>query len=295
MIVPMSRPAAAAPLVRSADPDDRPAIAAILASNDEPVDWPGLPGWPYLDHLIEHGRTVVAESDGVVAGFAAAVDVGATSHVSDLFVAPGLHGRGLGRALLTRLRDGAEDRPWTTFSSADPKALSLYVRAGMRPWWPNLYLVRVADARPIPDDLGAHRVAPLDAHAAELAMTGIDRSAEYRHWNRLPGATGVIVDGPSGRPIAAGVGTAMRRADGAWLKHLAIDSVVEDGVAAAAVLAALTALPEGHHLGLCIPGPHPAVPTLLAAGYRIFDRDTYCATDPTLLDPTRAVPDASFL
>jgi GNAT superfamily N-acetyltransferase len=291
----MTRPAAAAPLVRPADPDDRPAIAAILASNDEPVDWPGIPGWPYLDHLIEHGRTVVAEWGGVIAGFAAAIDVGGSSHVSDLFVEPARHGGGLGRALLTRLRDGADDRPWTTFSSADPRALSLYVQAGMRPWWPNLYLVRLADAGPVHGDLPGRRVAPLDAHAAELTLTGIDRSSEYRHWERLPGATGVIVDDPSGRPIAAGVGTAMRRADGAWLKHLAIDGAAGDGIAAAAVLAALAALPGGHHLGLSIPGPHPAVPTLLAAGYRIFDRDTYCATDPALIDPTRAVPDSSFL
>ena len=41
---------------------------------------------------------------------------------------------------------------------------------------------------------------------------------------------------------------------------------------------------------VCLPAPHPAVRTLLAAGWRIEDHDLFMATDPALLDPRRSVP-----
>ena len=48
-------------------------------------------------------------------------------------------------------------------------------------------------------------------------------------------------------------------------------------------------------LVITIPGPHPAVPWLLERGARITDRDQYCATDPSLLDPERILPSPGFL
>ena len=39
-----------------------------------------------------------------------------------------------------------------------------------------------------------------------------------------------------------------------------------------------------------LPGPHPAVRALLAAGWRVAEFDLYMATAPGLLDPSRAVP-----
>ena len=41
---------------------------------------------------------------------------------------------------------------------------------------------------------------------------------------------------------------------------------------------------------VCLPGPHPAVRPLLAAGWRVAEFDLYMATEPGLLDPSRAVP-----
>ena len=107
--------------VRPAVPADIPAIAAILAANDEPVDWPDVAGWPYVDHLLARARVAVAESDGAVAGFAGAIDVGDARFLTDLFVDPARQEHGIGRALLDAAMDGAAAR--MTNSSADPRAL----------------------------------------------------------------------------------------------------------------------------------------------------------------------------
>jgi len=37
-------------------------------------------------------------------------------------------------------------------------------------------------------------------------------------------------------------------------------------------------------------GPHPAVPALRAAGFKLDDRDTFMASRPSLIDPRRYVP-----
>jgi GNAT superfamily N-acetyltransferase len=281
--------------VRPARIADFSGIAAILAANDEPVDWPDLPdvGWPYLDHLTRHARTLVAEEDGVVAGFAGSATVGRDDvrMLTDLFVDPSRHGRGAGRALLARALDGAAER--LTFSSADERALALYVRAGMRPWWPLLYLEIEAER------LGAQAVGVevVPADVAETARwsrdwTGVDRSVDFEHYGSLPGAGGFLVRDGGG---VAAVGWARRergRHDGRWLNHA---SLAPDADPVRAALGALRAAAAGGRLGAAVPGPHPVAVPLLEAGARIFDRDTFCATDPGLVDLLRVLPNPSFL
>ena len=48
--------------------------------------------------------------------------------------------------------------------------------------------------------------------------------------------------------------------------------------------------PKGGQAAVCLPGPHPAVRALLAAGWRVAEFDLYMASEPGLLDPIRAVP-----
>lgn len=59
----------------------------------------------YLAYLLEHGTLLVAERDGSVRGFGATRLIGhgpaAVSMLCDLFVHPGTHGRGCGRATRT--------------------------------------------------------------------------------------------------------------------------------------------------------------------------------------------------
>ena len=59
------------------------------------------------------------------------LDTGRARMLADLFVEPGRLGQGLGRPLLTALFEDAPVR--ATFASSDPRALPLYVRAGMTP------------------------------------------------------------------------------------------------------------------------------------------------------------------
>ena len=46
---------------------------------------------------------------------------------------------------------------------------------------------------------------------------------------------------------------------------------------------------------VCLPGPHPAVRPLLAAGWRVAEFDLYMATEPGLLDPGRVVPSPALV
>ena len=53
--------------------------------------------------------------------------------------------------------------------------------------------------------------------------------------------------------------------------------------------------PAGEPFSGCVPGPHPVLPILLDAGYRIVDRDTFCSSEPGWLDPERILPNPALL
>jgi len=281
-------------IVRPATEADLPAITAILEANDEPVTWPDVPRAPYVEHLLARPRTriVVGELDGIVAGVAGSIEVGGGGRrfLSDLYVDPARQSRGVGSAILRAALDGADER--MTFSSSDPRALAAYVRNGMRPWWPLLYL-EVAAGR-----LGAHDpdVEVRAADVAEtarlsLAWTGIDRSGDFAFYARLPDASGfaVLVDGG-----VSAVGWARRElaAPGRWLDHA---SLAPDADPIRAAFGILRAASDGERLGAAVPGPHPAVAALFEAGVRFDDADTFCATDRDLLDPARIFPSPGLL
>ena len=268
--------------------DDVLAIGCVAAANDEPIVEPGAAGSPYLEHVCVRGRLLIADWGGAVVGFAGAIDVGPATHLTDLFVDPPLHGRGIGRALLDVVMAGAGER--TTFSSADPRALPIYVRAGMQPWWPALYLR--GDASQLPT--GGLDVAwsPLaESVALERAWSGVDRLADARYWTAEPGGKGLVVrDG--GAIVAVGYTADSRR--GLWrvLRRLRIVPG-EDPVGP--VLAALRSTAPDGPVALYLPGPHPALPILLARGFRVVDRDTFMASRPDLIDPERFLPDPALL
>ena len=90
---------------------------------------------------------MLALEDGVAVEFGAVIDAGHALHLAELVVMPQNAGRGIGRALIEALFGEAPRR--TTFASADPRALPLYVRAGMDPLWPNLYLEGSATQLPV--------------------------------------------------------------------------------------------------------------------------------------------------
>ena len=143
--------------VRPATVADVPAMVAILDASNEPIGWPDVPGWPYLEHLVDRASTAVAIGrDGTVVGFGGAIEAGQAGGrslrwLTDLFVHPERREAGAGGAILDHLLDGASDR--MTASTGDRRALSLYIRSGMRPWWPFLYLSGDAENMPRDDTI----------------------------------------------------------------------------------------------------------------------------------------------
>jgi ribosomal protein S18 acetylase RimI-like enzyme len=293
--------------VRPATPADFEAIERIAAANDEPTLAPLWPGYLYLEHLLAEATILVAERDGAIVGYAGAAVVGGrrtAAHVTDLFVHPTAHGQGAGGRLLRELVAAVDADAWTTSSSSDPRALTLYVRAGMRPLWPILYLDGPLAAIGLVgaiDGLAAASfpMAPEAASALELAWTGRGFGPHYRHWAGRPGGTAFRVEA-GGRAVAVGAVRGGRMRPGRVLDHLAIAPDADPGAVLPAALATDAvrgpyAAPDPDvRLRLAVAGPNPALPTLLSLGYRITDHDTFCATDPDLVDPARVVPDPSF-
>ena len=276
---------------RRATPGDFPAIAKVAVATGQDEEWAGSDP-AYLAYLLEQGTLLVAERDGAVTGFGATRLIGdgpdAVSMLCDLFVHPGAHGRGCGRAILRALwpeEPGPGGPRRMTFSSQHAHALPLYTRFGLDAWWPLLYLAGEVPAVPAP---GGWRVSPAsvaEVAAAEQGWTGVDRSADHRAWAARP----------HGQPVRAfrygelaAAGTAAGHGAEYGLVHLAIAPGVPAGDAVLAVLATLSA-PEGR-ARVCLPAPHPAVRLLFAAGWRHQDSDLFMASDPGLLDPRRAVP-----
>lgn len=288
-------------IVRAATTADIPAIADVLEASGESALWPGLPGWPYVEHLVARARVPVAFSDdGGAIGMAGAIDVGRPEvrFLTDLFVRPDRQDMGAGRALLAAAFDGASQR--LTFSSADPRALGMYIRAGLRPWWPVLYMsvdrsVLVPTAGGVAPD-----VVSVTAEAGDVATTadwsrtwtGMDRAVDFAYYAGLPDGAGHVMRQAS---VVAAVAWSNRTRNDAWraVDHVSIAPGADALVVTIAALRA--ALGEAPGLVITFPGPHPAVPWLLDRGARITDRDQYCATDPSLLDPERILPSPGFL
>ena len=275
--------------VREAEEADLPAIAAVARATGQDEEWAGADP-AYVRHLLAHGRVVVAARGGSVIGFGAIRQLGsgaaAVSMLCDLFVDPRAQGSGAGRAMLSRLWPGTGRR--ITFSSRHAHALPLYARFGLDAWWPLLYLRGGVAALPPPAGWQAVPAAPAEVAALELAWTGVDRSDDHRAWTQRPGGAGVLAR-RRGRVTAAG---AVGGAGGEYgMIHLVLAPWAGAADASAAVLAVLAGLEPGGGLArVCLPGPHPAVRALLAAGWRVEEFDLFMASEPGLLDPHRAVP-----
>ncbi|MFI5954463.1 GNAT family N-acetyltransferase [Cryptosporangium sp. NPDC051539] len=245
-------------------PEDLPGIRAISLATDQPETESGAEA-AYVELVRETGRAVVAVDGAEVLGWAGEVPTPSGTLLSDLFVDPAVHARGVGTALLKGLWPHAAGGRYT-FSSKHPAALPLYARAGLVPSWPLLYLSGPIGRLP----LGVLRVEKVDARTAAAAaarLTGWSRprTALFDYWARDASAL-IVRDGT--RLVAAGAGSPT------VLTHL---TCPDRGFAAGALFAAVAAL-GGDWLACCLPGPHPAVRTLLAAGFRIDDFDLHVRT-----------------
>lgn len=269
-----------------------PALRALLAAHGEAtpeaseVDIPG----PYLRHLVDHHRVLVATETGQVVGFGAVVHTGRCLMLSDLFVRPDRLGQGIGRPLLAALFGDAERR--ATFSSADPRALPSYVRAGMTPLWVNLYVE--GPARRLPDPPSS--VTVRSATAAELATLegrwrGEPRESDHTFWAGQAAADAFLVEA-SDRPAAFGYARARASSTARVLERLV---VAPDADPLAPAIAGLVRTARGGQVRVCVPGPSPLLRVLLDAGFRVVDQDQYLASHPDIVDTERLLPSPGLL
>lgn len=278
--------------IRPATIDDVVPMERVLIAHDEqPFGSPPLEVGAYdryLRHLLVRGTVVVAEVEAGVIGFGASVDTGRAIHLADLFLLPTELGRGIGRRLLDAVLP--IDRPRTTFASDDPRAMRLYVGAGMTPLWPNFYLL--GDVHRLPGGPETIEDAdPAEVAAVETGWTGIDRTIDYRLWAEVPGGRPFLVR-RDGRVVAAGHVRPRVRGEGRWIQRLVVAPDADPVPTFVAGLRA-GALPDGS-MGACVPGPSTVLPLLLASGFRIADRDTFLCSQPGLVDPERTLVDTGI-
>ncbi|WP_181019881.1 GNAT family N-acetyltransferase [Nonomuraea typhae] len=261
-------------MVRVATADDLPAVRRVARRFGLLEGWPGTPD--FLDAERAFGRLLFAPDDaGGALGFGGTLRRGGLTHLGDLFVLPERQSSGLGRTLLTELL--RESGPKVTFASSDPRAIALYVRHGLRPLTPLLYLTGPATRLPAATVL---RTRPEDAAPLDATSSGGDRGATLAWYAAVPGVTLYATD--------RGYAAARERAD-----HVLIGPAggATPHDCADAVLGALAAArPAGARIAL--PGTHPLVPVLIGAGWRIMDMDTLMADDEAgaLIQPDRYVP-----
>jgi GNAT superfamily N-acetyltransferase len=281
---------------RAATIGDAEALDGIALAAEDHGDLPGYaPGVnvPYLRYLIERGRVVIADADGIPVGFGASVWTGRSTHLADLFVLPAWQSHGIGRRLLGEVLGDAWPR--TTFGSSDPRAIPLYLRAGMLAHWANLYLT--GDPTRLPPIAAHLRVVPADlARVAALdgSWTGADRRPDVAYWSTLPEVRPFIVERvEDGAAIGVGIGRGRFTGPGRWLARAV---AAPDADARRVLLAALShGLSGGSVGGGCVPGASPLAPVLLDSGFRIADHDTFLASDPSLVDPSREIVDTGVL
>ncbi len=277
--------------VRPATEADQAEVRAISAAYDNLRPWPERPD--FLDHEFREGRMAVAEWNGEVVAFGGTFDRGDVVYLADLFVRPDFVGHGAGSGILEALFDRGEVR--LTAASGDPRALPLYARFGMRPLMPALYLH---------GDAGA--TASLDAPTEALApaapeviaridaeVSGRPRPQDHAFLDSCPGVKGFALYG-TGDPVAYG-----------WIRTVSIDAGTGperhafvgpiggrtehamDQVTRALAIRAAAGAP---HVHLLLLGPHPSLAPLLAAGFRLVDRDTWMCSRLDLVDGRRYAP-----
>ena len=131
-------------------------------------------------HIARTGSSVVAaRGDGRILGFASAWRRDRAWFLASLFVDPGAHGRGVGRALLESVWGEADVRRTIT-DAIQPVSTGLYGRRGLVPATPVLGFA----GRPRWTGAAPARPEPADVAAIDAAGYAFDRAVDHAYWQQ---------------------------------------------------------------------------------------------------------------
>ena len=286
--------------LRRAGEDDLPGVWEILHTIEYGRSTPMSPaGDPpsNLRHELTTGTMWVAETGGALVGYAALIVRGGVGFIAELFVRRESQSARIGGALLAKLLEAASPT-FCTMSSGDPRALSLYIRAGLQPRWPHFQLIGSPEHLPRPGP----EVEVWDVEEKDETIIGWDaeisgraRAQEHAYWR----STHAVPLWVCGKERTVGYGYVHRTpatagaAAGVLLGPIGARSAADAAASLDAILR--WSRPFGHVVHVGIPGPHPSLPVLLRAGFRLKFIETYCCSNATdLFDPRTYIPSTTI-
>ena len=171
---------------------------ASIGSVYEPHDFepPAPPASVFASnhgHLLstDPQRCFVAESDGEIIGYVAAWLRGDDWFLGSLFIAPPVHGRGVGSRLLDAVWGADGVRRRTLTDAIQPVSNALYARRGLVPTTPLLTFVGAPrSGAPTLRAAGDASLADID-----LRAYGFDRSVDHQYWGGIAARTLWLRDG----------------------------------------------------------------------------------------------------
>ena len=275
-------------IFRPAYEAELPLVFEVFYQN-ELLDNPDLPLPrdipPYLSHVLQTGTLYVAEEDGKILAFAGAITRGNISFLTDLFVLPSSQSGKLGKTLLQTVLP-EDNLIHCTLSSSDPRALALYIRAGMRPQWPHfaLRLEKPTHAWSLDPDM---EIIEADSSDRELLrwdarVCGRPRPEDLQFWVREERAVPLWFR-RQGQTVGYGyVRFGAETHPNSQSCKLGPIGVGAPEDATACVLAAVHwAMQRAVEVHIDVPGPHPCLTALLELGFHIISFDTFVSSAVT--------------
>jgi hypothetical protein len=285
-----------------ADLSEAAAIWYEAEVEDEPGrTHPPSPGPELFRHDLETGDMFVAEADGRVAGFSSSLPRGGVRFLSNLFVRRDAREAGLGGKLAAAAMPVEDGVVRCTLSSKDPRAQALYARSGMRPRWPHFILHAQLRAVPLHPTHGVVAVEAMREDRSELerwdrATAGRPRPMDLDRWMAWGGAVPLWLERNGAR---IGYSYVQTRSPG-WLEHpegatIGPIGVEQVGDSVDCVLAAAAwAQQRAGSIAIGVPGRHPSLAPLLAAGFRIVYVELFMSSsEDDFADPRRYIPSGS--
>jgi ribosomal protein S18 acetylase RimI-like enzyme len=284
--------------IRPATAADLPALYDIWYARevgDDPHPPPRGP-WPWLEHELTTGALLLAERNGTAIGFAATITRSGITFLSDCFVRADAQSSGVGRHLLQRLFP-RDDRTYCTVSSTDPRAQALYIRAGMRPRWPNFILdVETTKLGSMPTG----KVEVVEARAGDPELIEWDAAVGGR---RRPEDLAYLVAQRQAIPLwftrgrrRIGYGYAQLFSPALlWrpdtLRIGPIGARNEQDALACVSATVEWARPRAQAINISVPGSHAALATLLEARFQISYVETFLSSsDQPFFDARCYIP-----